>query len=67
MHYIPEDEYDRLCNKLIETIDDDREEFEDVVERYNLTGRSLHRQLFSNLYRIRHVWRMATHDERLQD
>ena len=37
MHYIPEDEYDRLDNKLVETIDDDREEFEEIVERYNLT------------------------------
>lgn len=37
MHYIPEDEYDKLGDKLVETIDDNREEFEDVVERYNLT------------------------------
>ena len=37
MHYIPEDEYGRLGDKLLETIDDDREEFEDIVERYNLT------------------------------
>ena len=37
MHYIPKDEYDKLGDKSLETIDDDREEFEEIVERYNLT------------------------------
>lgn len=46
MYYIPEKEYDRLGDKLVETIDDDREEFEDIVERYNLTD--------SGFYTINH-------------